>query len=91
SPIFSFLYRKEFLSGCGGVEEGILVAADDVWRKYFLLPMGISGEDGKHIGKHDDLSLTLQNPFQACFRYEKTSETNEILVGTYMIETRDCH
>ncbi|RCN39589.1 hypothetical protein ANCCAN_14487 [Ancylostoma caninum] len=53
--------------------------------------MRISTIDGKQIEKHDNLELSLQNPFQACFRYEKTAETNELLVGTYMVETRDCY
>ncbi|KAK6734314.1 hypothetical protein RB195_017845 [Necator americanus] len=111
SSVWSSLYRKDLLTGCGEVEEGILIAvmleahlkfriekfrlrtvkfADDVWRKYFLAPMGVVTTNGKHLKRDEDIKFRLQNPFQACLRYEKSAETNELLVGTYMVETRDC-
>uniref|UniRef100_A0A0K0D3C7 Uncharacterized protein n=1 Tax=Angiostrongylus cantonensis TaxID=6313 RepID=A0A0K0D3C7_ANGCA len=68
SIIASYLYRKEVLQGCGGIEEGIRIAADDAWRKHFLFPIGIRHPEGKYIEKYDDVNLSLDNTFQACFR-----------------------
>ncbi|CAJ0606690.1 unnamed protein product [Cylicocyclus nassatus] len=90
SFVASALYREEYLTGCADIEEGVLVAADDIWRKYFLLPMGVVQEDGKPIDQEDNEAFTLRSPFQACLRYEKASSTDEIIIGTYMTETRDC-
>ncbi|VDL78052.1 unnamed protein product [Nippostrongylus brasiliensis] len=98
SAVAAILYREDFLKGCGTVQEGVRIAADDVWREYLLPPMGVTEAGGRKIDRKEDIHLTLDTPFQACLRknskpiprYEKHGENREILVGTYMVETRDC-
>lgn len=90
STVAALLYRQNVMKGCGTVEEGIRRAADEVWRQHLLRPIGVREGSGKHIERDRDIHFTLRNPFQACFRYEKSGKSNEILIGTYMVETRDC-
>ncbi|VDO21587.1 unnamed protein product [Haemonchus placei] len=90
STVAAYLYRQTVLQGCGTVEEGVRIAADDVWRKYLLRTMGVKDENGKQIERNYESPFNLENAFQACLRYQKTGENHEMIIGTYMVETRDC-
>ncbi|KJH44321.1 hypothetical protein DICVIV_09637, partial [Dictyocaulus viviparus] len=90
SIVASYLFRTKVLRGCGGITEGIRIAADEVWRKYFLASIGVRNKNGKHIEKDDNTYFSLRNPFQACLRYKKSGNKHELIVGTYMIQTRNC-
>uniref|UniRef100_W6NE31 Uncharacterized protein n=1 Tax=Haemonchus contortus TaxID=6289 RepID=W6NE31_HAECO len=90
STVAAYLYRQNVLQGCGTVEEGVRIAADDVWRKYLLRAMGVKDSNGKQIERNHESPFNLENAFQACFRYQKAGENHEMIIGTYMVETRDC-
>ena len=75
------------LTGCRMKEQAVL---DNVYREIMFYTMGVRTAEGEKIGRNTDAAFRLTNPFQACLGYERENADWELLVGTYMVESRKC-